>query len=649
MTEIQRKVVKQGKRNVVSRFILAKGDKDKYVAWKQDLVKLLHIFNVRSIRSSISSVGHPRLSNALSDTATNRFPCDGYGYPYDGCGYPSERFAGECSQSKPLSKCNFVFTNIMLTVTQAQARSVILNTLRPAVSSIHSTHPGESPPPPPRTFCGREEVIEKVVELTENLQHIALIGTAGIGKTSVALTVLHHDRIKERFGENRRFICCDQFPASPAHFLARLSQVVGAGVETPENLTPLRPFLSSEEILIILDNAESILDPHGTNAREIYTIVEELCQFDTICLCITSRITTIPPHCTRLEIPGLSMEDACDIFYHIYGDGGRSDITSDLIRRLNFNPLSITLLATIASRHAWDHDELAQEWDSHPVEVLQTGYESLGATIELSFVSPSFRNLGPNARDLLEVITCFPNGIDTADLDWLFPILPDRKNIFDTFSALSLTYENKGFINVPAPIRDYLSPRGPKSFPLLCATKDNHSSSASSSELQSWNVSSDLPSITPVCIGELTVTALIQHQAGHLTFDGEQLGPEEEWAPVSLTHEYDFSEMRDTIHIRASTSGGSRGVESYSDEPLGVVEQKIASKLGPMLRKGSIRLEAKLRKGLPNVSSSKLCPVSLINSHLCTVAYFTPVTLGLHSESKHPQRFSASLPTGHIS
>ena len=54
--EIQRKVVKQGKRNVASRLFHAKGDKDEIVAWKQDLLRVLNIFNVRLI----ASVGHPR-------------------------------------------------------------------------------------------------------------------------------------------------------------------------------------------------------------------------------------------------------------------------------------------------------------------------------------------------------------------------------------------------------------------------------------------------------------------------------------------------------------------------------------------------------------------------------------------------------------
>jgi hypothetical protein len=47
VTKIHRKVVKQGKRNAVYRFILAKGDKEKIVSWKQDLARVLQVFNVR--------------------------------------------------------------------------------------------------------------------------------------------------------------------------------------------------------------------------------------------------------------------------------------------------------------------------------------------------------------------------------------------------------------------------------------------------------------------------------------------------------------------------------------------------------------------------------------------------------------------------
>ena len=334
---------------------------------------------------------------------------------------------------------------------------------------------GESPPPEPRDCFGRDGLVENVVGLAENLEPVALIGAGGIGKTSIALTVLHHKRIKDQFGEHRRFIRCDQFPASPSHFLARLSKVIGARVDNPEDLTSLRPLLSSKKIIIILDNAESILDPQGTNAREIYSIIDELCQFKTICLVITSRIMTVPRHCRRPEIPPLSLEAACDIFYRIYGGGRRPNIINDLLQRLDFHALSVTLLATTASHNGWDHDRIAKEWDAQRAQVLRTDYnESLAATIELSLGSPTFRSLGPNARDLLGVVAFFPQGIGEKNLDWLFPTTPNRSNTFDKFCALSLTYRGNGFITMLAPLRDHLFPKDPQSSPLLCTTRDHY-------------------------------------------------------------------------------------------------------------------------------------------------------------------------------
>lgn len=181
------------------------------------------------------------------------------------------------------------------------------------VLHCHRSSLSELAPSAPSDCFGRDEFIEEVVDLACDFTPIALVGPKGIGKTYIARTVLHHPHVIKKFGEDRRFIHYDPSLASPACFLAKFSRVIGAGVDNPQDLGPLRHFLYSRKILIVIDQVESILDSEGKDSEEIYSMLDELADFTNLSICLTSRVRKAPDDYSYLEIPTLSEEGASNL------------------------------------------------------------------------------------------------------------------------------------------------------------------------------------------------------------------------------------------------------------------------------------------------------------------------------------------------
>lgn len=123
--------------------------------------------------------------------------------------------------------------------------------------------------------------------------------------------------------------------------------------------------------------------------------------------------------------------------------------------------------------------------------------------------------------------------------------------------------------------------------------------------------SSVVPAIDPkkkdarkdvVCIGELTVTALVLYPIDYLVASPNSPA-REEWVPVRLM--YDGAGKKrsrvneETIRITSPVIKGVDGQPAGSDD-FGVVEQRVANVLGPLMAKVLIRVTATIRRAAPN-------------------------------------------------
>ena len=317
--------------------------------------------------------------------------------------------------------------------------------------------PGLSPSsalPPALTNCFPQEVVNEVLDLTDQVASTALFGSIGVGKSLAALNLLHHDRTKAKYGQNRHFMRCDDLPNSLDAFLERLSDVVN--IDRAKDTTQPQPHLeSSHPFILVLDGVDHILDPLAPEAEEISTTIVELGSYEHVCLVTTSRMYPNIHGFHRIEVPTLPEDDARKAFYSL-SNLGRSPAVDDLIARLDSHPLSISLLANSVRENNWDEAALLKAWDNGEAGPLELSYhQNLKDAVESSFRSPTIRNLGVTAREVLGAIASSPCGIEEDKLESTFPGETGVGEAVDILCKFSIVYRQGGFVKMLSPFRPY--------------------------------------------------------------------------------------------------------------------------------------------------------------------------------------------------
>ncbi|KAJ7919793.1 P-loop containing nucleoside triphosphate hydrolase protein [Mycena leptocephala] len=314
-------------------------------------------------------------------------------------------------------------------------------------------------PSQPKIFHGRDSELSDILHLfSQGTPRIAVLGTGGMGKTSLARAVIHHTEITERYNQHRFFVACDS-----AATQVELAALIGAhvGLKPGKDLTHpvIQYFSSSSDSLLILDNLETLWEPAESRGK-IEEFLSLLTGVAHLALLITMRGAERPTkvawtHPFLPLLKPLEQAAARQTFIDI-ADNTHDPKEVDKVLSLTDNmPLAISLIAHLADSEGCSH--VLSHWEEEKTSLISDGYDrtsNLDLSISLSLSSP---RLNPHSKDLLSLLSMLPDGL--SDVELVQSKLP-IDNILGCKAALirtTLAYSDEHKrLKALVPIREYM-------------------------------------------------------------------------------------------------------------------------------------------------------------------------------------------------
>ncbi|KAJ7861630.1 hypothetical protein B0H13DRAFT_2204360 [Mycena leptocephala] len=321
-------------------------------------------------------------------------------------------------------------------------------------------------PSEPKVFHGRESDLLAIVEiLSRKSPRIAILGPGGIGKTSLARAILHHEDIATRYEDHRIFVACDA-----ASTTVDLVGLVGThlGLQPGKNLTKqvVQHFSEGPSCLLVLDNLETVWEPtdHRSDIEEFLCLLSAV---DHLALIVTMRGAERPAKVqwTRpflQTLKPLSQDAARETFIDIVDDIYDIEDINKVLSLTGNLPLAIDLISHLVASDGCA--DVLSRWGRETTSVVSEGYDrrsNLDLSISLSLSSPRIMS-APHSQDLLGLLSMLPDGLSDVELRHSnIPI----DNILSCKVALlrtSLVYSDEhGRFRALPPIREYMQKSHP--------------------------------------------------------------------------------------------------------------------------------------------------------------------------------------------
>src|SRR3984957_19844998 len=326
-------------------------------------------------------------------------------------------------------------------------------------------------PPKPMLIVGRENEQKAIIAtlLDKEPARIIILGEGGIGKTTLALSVLNDPQIGDRYSA-RYFVSCEATTTVTSLLpeLANVLRIPPSNRDEKLSETVLS-LLRQKPCLLCLDNFETLWeDPKGRAAVD--TFLKHIASEPTLGILMTMRGTQRPSSVSwsRPLLPSLApLEFRCavQVFEHIAGPPNES--AEKMLRQVDGIPLAIDLLAHVLQEGNETPEALLSRWEHEGPRILETGgndrLSNLDKSIQLSIHSPRMQ-ANPDAIHVLNMLSLLPDGLSNSltlldDLQQHIPPEYSFPHSLMTLKRVSLIYEDQSVrpcrLRLRSPIRQF--------------------------------------------------------------------------------------------------------------------------------------------------------------------------------------------------